>query len=222
MIQRSIVMLDFETTGMSPEQGARITEVAALRIQDGRICERFVSLVNCQVRIPPFISELTGITQAMVNRAPPASEVVPALVEFIGTDALAAHNASFDEKFLLAESARQQLTPAHQQLICSLKLARRVLPGLGSYKLSSLASELGIRFNGSAHRAEADAEVTAKLLLHIGGQLQQRYELERIDAALFSTINRLSASKVADYLRKQAAEQAQQRQGTLPLDLIYS
>src|SRR5439155_79933 len=83
--------------------GDRITEVAALRIDDGRVVERFVSLVNCGVRIPPFIVDYTGITQAMVDNAPPVDEVVPQLIDFIGADTLAAHNASFDDKFLTAE-----------------------------------------------------------------------------------------------------------------------
>jgi len=93
-------MIDFETSGMSPEQGGRVTEVAALRIVGGEIVDRFVSLINCNVRIPYYITELTGITQSMVDRAPPVFEVMPALLDFIGTDTLAAHNASFDEKFL--------------------------------------------------------------------------------------------------------------------------
>lgn len=221
MIKQPIVMLDFETTGMSPDQGARITEVAALRIVDGKIEERFVSLVNCKVWIPPFITELTGITQKMVNAAPPADEVVPALVAFIGTDTLAAHNASFDEKFLLAESQRLNLSPAHQRLICSLKLSRRVLPGLSSYKLSALASTLGIRFTGQAHRAEADAEVTAKLLIHMGKHLNKTYGLNEIEPQLLGSINSLSASKVPEFLKKKAAERVSQLPQTLPLDLVY-
>ena len=106
MFKQPIVMLDFETTGLSPDYGDRITEVAALRIVDNQIVERFVSLVNCGVRIPAFISQLTGITQAMLNKAPPPDLVIPELLRFIGSDILAAHNASFDAKFLLAESQR--------------------------------------------------------------------------------------------------------------------
>ena len=94
MFERPIVMLDFETTGLSPEGGDRITEVAALRIAGGQVVERYVSLVNCGVRVPSFITQLTGITQAMVDGAPPAAEVVPSLLDFIGGDVLAAHNAS--------------------------------------------------------------------------------------------------------------------------------
>ncbi len=195
-------MLDFETTGLSPTAGDRITEVAALRIVGGRIVDRFVSLVNCNVRIPFFITQLTGITQAMVNTAPSSAIVMPELVRFIGTDALAAHNASFDLKFLLAESDRAGLSPAHAHLVCSLKLSRRIFPGLASYKLGTLATEFGIPFGGTAHRAEADAEVSANLLIHIAEHLARTYRFTSIDPHLLESVNKLSAVKVPDYLRR--------------------
>eukprot|EP01037_Dinobryon_pediforme_P021321 gene21321-22155_t len=145
-------MLDFETTGLSPAQGARITEVAALRIVDGKIVERFVSLINCDVEVPAEITALTGISQAMVDTAPPVQQVLPALLAFIGTHALAAHNASFDAKFLAAESQRLDLQSSYSELVCSLLLSRRLLPGLSSYRLASVAASQGIRFSGNAHR----------------------------------------------------------------------
>ena len=203
MFDKPIVMIDFETTGMSPANGDRITEVAALRIAGGRIVDRFVSLVNCQVRVPSYITALTGITQSMVNSAPSASQVMPELLRFIGTDALSAHNASFDERFLLAESRNLGLTPGHDSLICSLKLSRRLFPGLPSYKLAILSSALGIRFRSAAHRAEADAEVTAQVLLHIGVHLRSTYGIARVEPQLLGRLNRLSAAKVPDFLRKE-------------------
>jgi DNA polymerase-3 subunit epsilon len=203
VFEKPIVMLDFETTGLSPDAGDRITEVAALRIADGRIVERFVSLVNCDVRVPAFITQLTGITQKMVNGAPPVSTVVPDLLRFIGSDALSAHNAGFDLKFLLAESQRLDLAPGHAHLICSLKLSRRIFPGMGSYQLGSLASSLGIRFKSAAHRAEADAEVSANLLLHIGRHLRCTYGISSIHPLLLESVNKLAAAKVAGFLQKQ-------------------
>lgn len=202
MFDTPIVMLDFETTGLSPGAGDRITEVAALRIVGGKIVDRYVSLVNCGVRIPAFITSLTGISQAMVNAAPQASVVVPQLLDFIGSDALSAHNASFDLKFLQAESQLQGLTPAHQGLVCSLKLSRRVFPGMPSYKLATLASTLRIRFNGAAHRAEADAEVSARLLIHIAQHLSNTYALPAITAELLESVNKLSAAKVPQFLKE--------------------
>jgi DNA polymerase-3 subunit epsilon len=205
---KPIVMIDFETTGLSPDMGDRITEVAALRIEDGRITARYVSLINCGVRIPSFITGLTGITQQMVDSAPPVGEVVPALLEFIGADALAAHNASFDEKFLRAESARLGLAPAHQGTVCSLKLSRRVFPALGSYKLGQLSGQLGIRFKSAAHRAESDAEVAAQVLLHIARHLGDTYGLPAVAPELLLSVNKLAAAKVHAYLLKQAGAAA--------------
>jgi DNA polymerase-3 subunit epsilon len=208
VFERSIVMLDFETTGLSPDSGDRITEVAALRIADGRIVERYVSLVNCGVRIPAFITQLTGISQQMVDSAPPAHEVVPQLLDFIGTDTLAAHNASFDEKFLKAEGALLGHDCRHGGLVCSLKLARRVFPGMGSYKLGQLARALRIPFGGRAHRAEADAEVAAQLLLHIGRHLGDAYGLLALDPALLVSINTVAAAKVPKFMGAYAADRA--------------
>jgi DNA polymerase III subunit epsilon len=127
---------------------------------------------------------------------------VPQLLDFIGSDALSAHNASFDEKFLVAESARLQLAPAHQSLVCSLKLSRRVFPGLSSYKLGLLSSQLGIAFKSAAHRAESDAEVAAQVLIHIGRHLRSNYGLADVDADLLVSLNRLAAAKVPQYLQK--------------------
>lgn len=197
MFDQPIVMLDFETTGLSTLAGDRITEVAALRIVDGAVTERYVTLINCGVRVPSFVTALTGISQRMVDSAPPVAQVLPRLLDFIGDDALAAHNASFDARFLQAESQRLGLTPRHRGLICSLKLARRMLPGQPSYKLGGLADALNIRYRGAAHRAEADAEVSTRLLLHIGDFLRDRYRCHAIAPGLLEAINRQSAASVA-------------------------
>ncbi|MYM97441.1 3'-5' exonuclease [Duganella vulcania] len=203
MLDQPIVMLDFETTGLSPDMGDRITEVAALRIVGGKVVDRYVSLINCNVRIPSFITGLTGITQAMVDGAPPVSRVVPELLDFIGGDALSAHNASFDDKFLRAEAARLGLTPGYQALVCSLKLSRRVFPKLPSYKLGNLSDQLGIRFKSAAHRAESDAEVAAEVLIHIGKHIGSTYGLAGVDTSLLVAINKLAAAKVHAFLEKQ-------------------
>jgi DNA polymerase-3 subunit epsilon len=195
-----IVMLDFETTGLSPAMGDRITEVAALRIVGGRVTERYVSLINCNARIPSFITSLTGITQQMVDDAPPVRRVLPDLLDFIGSDTLSAHNASFDEKFLVAEAGRLGMAPAHQALVCSLKLSRR----MPSYKLGVLSSQLGIRFRSAAHRAESDAEVGAELLNHIGRHLGRSFGVAQVESQVLLSVNKLSAAKVPAFLDKYA------------------
>lgn len=202
MFAKPLVVLDFETSGMSPEQGGRVIEVAALRVVGDQVTERFVSLINSQVYLSSFITELTGITQAMVDSAPSATEVIPQLLAFIGADCVVAHNASFDEKFLLAEAARIRQTAQHAGTICSVKLSRRLLPGLPSYALGALSKSLQIQFAGRAHRAEADAEVTVHLMLHLARQLQQKYQVQQVDPALLQTINQFSAAKVNQFLKK--------------------
>jgi len=205
VFDRPMVMLDFETTGLSPDMGDRITEVAALRIVGGEVTERYVSLVNCGVRVPSFITQLTGITQAMVDAAPPARQVVPELLDFIGGDMLSAHNASFDEKFLKAEGARLGRATGHAGLVCSLKLSRRLFPGLASYKLGQLSRQLGIEFRGTAHRAEADAQVAADVLLHAVRHLGKTCALERVEPGLLVSINKVAAAKIPLFLDKYAA-----------------
>lgn len=202
MFDKPIVMLDFETTGLSPDLGARVTEVAAVRIVEDKIVDKFVSLINCNVSIPRFITELTGITQIMVDKAPCASYVIPKLIQFIGTDSLSAHNASFDSKFLIAESKRLGMRPHSELLICSLMLSRRIFPGLSSYKLANISASLGINFNGKAHRAEADADVAARLLLYIGSYLREKYNVASVDPHVFNELNKLSAAKVSNFLMK--------------------
>ncbi len=205
VFERPIVMLDFETTGLSPEMGDRITEVAALRIVGGEIRERYVSLVNCGVRVPSFITQLTGITQDMVDTAPPSQKVVAELLDFIGGDTLSAHNASFDEKFLKAEGWRIGRPTGHCGLVCSLKLSRRLFPGLPSYKLGNLSNRLGIQFKGAAHRAEADAEVAAHVLLHAARHLGSTHGLQRVAPDLLVSVNKLAAAKVPVFLDKYAS-----------------
>ncbi len=196
-----VVMLDFETTDMGPERGGRITEVAALRIEGATITQRFCSLVNCGVRVSHFITRLTGITQKMVDGAPPAAEVVPALLDFIGDDVLAAHNASFDEKFLRHEAALQGLPARHSGMLCSVMLARRLLPGRDSYSLGPLADSCGIQFSGRAHRAEADAEAAARLVLLMVDRLGREHAQATISPHFLLEINQQRPAQAAAFVR---------------------
>ena len=94
----SIAVIDFETTGATPAQGARATEVAICLLEGGRIVDRFASLMNAQVWIPPFITQLTGITNDMVANAPPAEAVMREAAAFVGSRPMVAHNAAFDRQ----------------------------------------------------------------------------------------------------------------------------
>jgi DNA polymerase III subunit epsilon len=199
----TFVVIDFETTGLSPAQGARPTEVAAICVRDGRIHEHYQSLMNPGIRIPAMIEELTGISNAMVRTAPPVGTVMNALAEFVGHHPLVAHNAAFDKKFWDAELQRLSVR-REQQFICSLLLARRIYPSVQSYKLSALATSLALPGAQRYHRALADAEVTAHLLLHMQHELRQRYQLPLVNGELMLALQTVPRSKVATYLTKYA------------------
>ena len=169
-----IAVIDFETTGISPGQGDRATEVAIVLIEGGRVVDRFQSLMNAGVYIPAFITQLTGITNAMVRAAPPAEAVMAEAAHFVGDTPLVAHNAAFDRRYWSAELARIGL-PAAQPFACTVLLSRRLYPEMSSHKLGHLADCFRLPRTGRAHRALADAEVTAELLHHMQQDLRTRY-----------------------------------------------
>jgi DNA polymerase-3 subunit epsilon len=94
-----IAVIDFETTGITPSSHCRATEIAVVILERGQIVDRYQSLMNAGVRVPGFIEQLTGISNAMLRSAPPAERVMNEVNEFVGTTPLMAHNAAFDQKF---------------------------------------------------------------------------------------------------------------------------
>ena len=188
-------VIDFETTGLSPDHGARPTEVAAVLVRDGKIQDHYQSLMNPGVRIPDFIESLTGISNAMVRAAPKVGKVMSEVNEFVGRHPLVAHNASFDRKFWDSELRRLKMK-RQQEFICSLLLARRIYPEAQSHKLSVLAQHLDLPGAKRYHRALADAEVTAHLLLHINNELLRRYKLQHISHELLLSIQGIPRGKL--------------------------
>jgi DNA polymerase III subunit epsilon len=166
------VILDFETTGLECGEGHRVTEVAALRIRDGVIIERFTSLVNCGRRIPHHIIAFTGITQRMVDGAPDALAIFQQLLAFIGTDPVIAHNAWFDEGFLRSECRRLGIDVPQLEFLCSYQIARQALPELRSHALGSLTAKLRLPFSPQLHRAAVDVNIVANVVLKICERLQ--------------------------------------------------
>jgi DNA polymerase-3 subunit epsilon len=108
----TLAVIDFETTGISPRQGDRATEIAVMLVRDGEIVDRYQSLMNAGLRVSGFITALTGITNAMVRAAPPAAKVMREAALFVGRHPLVAHNASFDRSFWDAELERVGLSMA--------------------------------------------------------------------------------------------------------------
>ncbi|MFA7268778.1 MAG: 3'-5' exonuclease [Sterolibacterium sp.] len=183
----AVIVIDFETTGISPEHGARATEVAAVLVSEGVITGRFQSLMNAGVHIPPFIEELTGITNCMVRQAPSAANVMHELAEFIGEAPLVAHNAAFDRKFLQAEL--QRIGHQHRgDMLCSMRIARRIYPQAPNHKLATLVRHARIAETGKYHRALADAEMTAGLWLKMQEELSRSFSLENVPLALLKKI----------------------------------
>jgi DNA polymerase III subunit epsilon len=156
-------VLDLETTGLKPGP-AGITEVAALHIENGTITEEFHSLVNPGHRVPQMITRLTGITNDMLRDQPAIDTVFPQLQTFLGSTVIVAHNADFDLKFLNFEARRVSSASLLNPSLCTLRLAKRLLPGLRSRSLDAVASHLGVR-GSDRHRALGDARLTAEILL---------------------------------------------------------
>ncbi len=155
------MVVDLETTGDAPISG--IIEIGAVRVERGRLGERFVTLVDPGRPIHPFVVRLTGITDAMVAGAPPIAEALPRFLEFARDGVLVAHNAGFDVGHLNA--AQQQIAgrPLDLPALCTIKLARRLLPELRRCSLDAVAAALGISCIGR-HRALPDASITAEIL----------------------------------------------------------
>jgi len=128
------------------------------------------------VRISSFIESFTGISNAMVQVAPPAAEVMAAASAFVGDAPMVAHNASFDRRYWAAELTRLDL-PAPQPFACTVLLSRRLYPEARSHSLGAMAALHRLPSAGRAHRALADAEVTAALLKRIQADLCQRFDL---------------------------------------------
>ncbi len=179
----TFAVVDIETTGGRPPQH-RITELAAVRVRGGRVVEEFDALVNPGREIPWSVVRLTGITDAMVAGRPGISEVLPGFLDFISGSAFVAHCASFDFHFIryfARELLGRELAPP---ILCTFKLAQRLLPEAGRYNLGELGAYLGLAEGAQErHRALGDARATARILLRLLRMLQL-LGLETLDQVL--------------------------------------
>jgi DNA polymerase-3 subunit epsilon len=160
------VVVDVETTGTSPNHGDRVTEIAAVRVCEGTATVVFDSLINPERSIPPEIVAITNITWEMVKDAPVFSEVCDQLLGVLEGHVFVAHNASFDWRFVSAEVERATRRPIQGRTLCTVRLARRLLPQLRRRNLDSVTSYYGIDI-GARHRAGGDALATAHVLLRL-------------------------------------------------------
>ncbi|MGH7964215.1 MAG: exonuclease domain-containing protein [Candidatus Binatia bacterium] len=176
----TFIVLDVETTGLKPGRAA-ITEVAAVRIENGRLGTEFHTLVNPSQRVPMAITRLTGITDEMLRDQPRIDTVFPQLHAFLGSTAIVAHNADFDLSFLNFDARRLVSAPLLNPVLCTRRLARRLLPELRSRSLDAVAAHLGVSCV-SRHRALGDARLTAEVLLIL---------LEKLTAQGINTLGQL-------------------------------
>jgi len=155
------VILDCETTGLEAAT-SEIIEIAALKVEKGDIQSVFNKLIKPKNPLPPEIIRLTNITPEFLMDAPPLSEVISPLLQFIGNTALVMHNADFDLSFIKYHIFQPRKKELGNSTICTLKAARFLLPNLQSHKLVNLAQYFGIPARNS-HRALGDAETTLAL-----------------------------------------------------------
>ncbi len=153
-------ILDIETTGGKYDEEG-ITEIAIYRFDGHKIQDQFFSLVNPERRIQPFVSNLTGITNEMLRNAPKFYEIAKRIIEITDDCIVVAHNAQFDNRILTTEFERLGYT-FEKDMLCTVELSKKLIPGLPSYSLGKLARSLGIPVS-DRHRAQGDAKATTLL-----------------------------------------------------------
>jgi len=197
----SLVILDFETTGLSPNMGDRAIEIGAVRLHNGKVVESFQELMNPGFRISSFIAEYTGITNEMLSTAAPCNEVMNRFVDFIADDNLIAHNASFDKRFLDAELERISRTYS-SKFACSLLVSRRIYPLAPNHKLATLIDYKRIQSTGGFHRALYDSEMTAQLWLEILTDIEAKIKAENVPFALIEKLSKTAKKDINKLLEK--------------------
>ena len=169
----SYVVVDTETTGGRSWLNDRITEIAAVVVRGGEIVEVYETLVNPQRSIPPFITALTNITWDMVKDAPVFEQVAPDVIRVLEGNVFVAHNATFDWRFLTNELTRATGRQLRGRRLCTVKLARKVLPQLSRRSLDYVARYYGVTIR-NRHRAGGDAIATAHCLIRMISDLRDR------------------------------------------------
>jgi DNA polymerase-3 subunit epsilon len=197
-----LVILDFETTGLSPTY-ARIIEVGAVLVKNGKIVGELSQLMDPGCYIPYFITDITGITNQMVKGKPTPEKFMPKLQKFIGDRPIVAHNASFDQKFLMAEMKNIGKS-VNNPFLCTLKLSRRLITNAPNYKLSTLIAHLKIKLpkEHQAHRALHDVISTFHVWMFLR-QYVSNYIKTMPSLDFFTKLEKHSKNKIAHFLDKQ-------------------
>jgi DNA polymerase-3 subunit epsilon len=197
----SLVVLDFETTGLSPNNGDRAIEIGAVRLEQGIVTDKFQALMNPGFRISTFIEQYTGITNGMLTTASPCDTVMAEFCDFIGDDNLLAHNSAFDRKFLDAEFNNISRTYPGE-FMCSLLVSRRININAPNHKLGTLINYKNIPAAGEFHRALFDAEMTAKLWLTLLDDINSKISLDYVPFDLLKKLCKTAKKDVSALLAK--------------------
>ncbi len=177
------------------------TSFGAVKLENGKVVDRYQCLMNPGRRINGFIEDYTGITNAMLKKAPPCEEVMDEFADFIGDVNLVAHNASFDRRFLDAECCR--ISRQYKgDFACSMLAARRVYPDAPNHKLGTLVAFNQLPTDGTFHRALADAEMTAHLWLGMLNDIRSVHRIESISFSLMQELSRVSKASAPGFLKR--------------------
>ncbi|MFT5134416.1 MAG: DNA polymerase-3 subunit epsilon [Gammaproteobacteria bacterium] len=195
MKANSLVILDFETTGLSPDMGDRAIEIGAVRLVDGEVTERFQELMNPGRRVSGFIEDYTGISNDMLAGADSCEVVMNRFADFIADDNLIAHNSSFDKRFLDAELDRINRNYVGE-FSCSLLLSRRIFQDSYNHKLGELVRFCNIQSDGDFHRALYDSEMTAKVWIAMLESMGERYNIFDISFDLIKKLTKTPKKNV--------------------------
>lgn len=195
----SVIVLDFETTGLSPNQGDRAIEIGAVKLQNGKVVETFQELMNPGFRVSGFIEGYTGISNSMLADAASCESVMARFADFIQGCDLVAHNASFDKRFLDAEL--DAIGHSYSgEFACSMLIARRLYQDAPNHKLGGLVAYKQIDNDGVFHRALADSEMTAKLWLAMLVDLHDEHQINQPSFKLMQDLSKKSKSQVNAFL----------------------
>ena len=195
------IIIDFETTGLSPNMGDRTIEVGAVLVKENRIVDRFQSLMNPGFKISSFIENYTGITNQMLYKAPPITEAMRDLAKFLQNHYLVAHNASFDSKFLTAEF--QRIGHEHKnEFACTMLSSRRLYQDAPNHKLETLVRFKKLKTDGVHHRALADAEMTAHLWLRLISDIKKAYGVKHVPFDLMQRLGKVPKKNIGEFFMK--------------------
>lgn len=207
-----LIVLDFETTGLLPDYD-RTIEVAATLLVDHRPLRTFTQLMHPGRRLPAFITALTGINDQMLRGKPRPEEVMPRLLAFAGNRPIVAHNAAFDRGFLQAELARAGLNISNE-FLCTMRLARRLEPGLDSYRLGALVDTLDLHAPDAPrfHRSVADVNHAVALWQRLHATFVRHTGMASPPVKVLSKLMSTPVRNAEHYLKKVAASVCRAKQ----------